>query len=64
MSHALASLPVIPMQSRNSTHGTCPTCGETLQSHDILITYDTDDGTSHFADCPACRRVVHPTEGE
>jgi len=52
------------MHSENSRYGTCPACGETIRSHHVLITYETDGGTSHFADCPGCRTVVHPDGGD
>lgn len=48
------------MSTQSDVLGTCPECGERLPAATLLIEYETDDGTAVFADCPACREVVHP----
>jgi len=45
---------------RPSSLGECPHCGGELSGQDVLITYETADGTSLYAECPDCRDVVSP----
>lgn len=40
--------------------GTCPRCEESIPSGNVLISYDTPDGESVYAECPDCREPVHP----
>lgn len=43
------------------TLGECPDCGSTIPASGLLIEYDTaDGGAAMYAECPACRAVVHP----
>lgn len=43
------------------TLGECPDCGSTIPTTGLLIEYDTaDGGAAMYAECPACRAVVHP----
>ncbi|WP_449289217.1 DUF7837 family putative zinc-binding protein [Natrarchaeobius chitinivorans] len=48
------------MSANRSTLGTCPRCGASIPSPQLLIEYGTDEGTGIFAECPACREVVAP----
>lgn len=48
------------MPSQTSLLGRCPQCGEPIEEHDVLISYERDSGTEHYAECPGCREVVHP----
>ncbi|MFB6354799.1 MAG: hypothetical protein ABEJ92_12025 [Halobacteriales archaeon] len=41
--------------------GACPECGATIPAGGLLIEYETaDGGSARYAECPACRDVVHP----
>lgn len=41
--------------------GTCPSCREQIPSGFLLIEYRSSSGWPQmFAECPACRDVVHP----
>jgi uncharacterized C2H2 Zn-finger protein len=48
------------MTPNTSTLGRCPRCGAEITPGAVLITYDTDDGTNAFAECPECASVVDP----
>jgi endogenous inhibitor of DNA gyrase (YacG/DUF329 family) len=48
------------MQSTRPTLGDCPLCGRSIPRERLLIEYDTSDGQSMYAECPDCRKVVHP----
>ena len=53
--------PLRYMSSQTSILGRCPHCGETIGEHDVLISYERDTDTEHYAECPSCEAVVHPT---
>ena len=38
----------------------CPLCGSAIRQDNVLIEYETTDGTDMFAECPDCKHVVHP----
>jgi len=40
--------------------GVCPECRADILSTAVLIEYETTDGPALYAECPDCRRVVHP----
>jgi hypothetical protein len=42
------------------TLGRCPDCTATIASYDVLIKYEADGQPAVWAECPACRQVVHP----
>jgi len=47
--------------SQRSLLGSCPDCDAGLMGTDVLIRYETRAGQERtFAECPACRSVVHP----
>lgn len=46
---------------RATTLGTCPNCGEPIARDYLLIEYESDGRPAEFAECPDCRRVVHPS---
>ena len=48
------------MTSHQSVLGTCPACDEPIPAGRLLIEYRTDGGRAMYAECPACRDVVHP----
>jgi len=49
------------MTADASTLGSCPRCGASVASADVLIRYETaDGGTAVWAECPDCREVVDP----
>jgi NAD-dependent SIR2 family protein deacetylase len=47
--------------STHATLGRCPRCESQIPDRRLLIEYETDDGPAMFAECPACRDVVHPS---
>ena len=48
------------MHTHTTPLGTCPRCGDDIPQIALLIEYERRDGTAAFAECPACRDVVHP----
>lgn len=49
------------LSDQASTAGRCPGCDTELLDFDVLIEYERVDGERDaFAECPNCRRVVHP----
>lgn len=41
--------------------GICPFCHADIASYDVLIEYETSDGTPEvWAECSNCREVIHP----
>lgn len=51
---------VPPMPAEHSTLGVCPVCERAIPPTQLLIEYETADGTRIYAECPECRDVVHP----
>lgn len=49
-----------PMTTHQSVLGSCPACGEPIPSNRLLIEYRADGRREMYAECPACRDVVHP----
>lgn len=48
------------MPAEHSTLGVCPVCERAIPPTQLLIEYETADGTRIYAECPECRDVVHP----
>ena len=48
------------MSRQTSILGRCPNCGEPLDEHDVLISYERETDTEYYAECPNCLDVVHP----
>lgn len=57
---ACHTLPRSPMPAEHSTLGVCPVCERAIPPTQLLIEYETADGTRIYAECPECRDVVHP----
>jgi predicted RNA-binding Zn-ribbon protein involved in translation (DUF1610 family) len=49
------------MAYETQTVGLCPNCGESITQEYLLIEYESDGRPARFAECPACREVVHPS---
>lgn len=48
-------------ESASERSGECPNCDAAIPSAYVLIRYETSDGWPRlFAECPACKDVVHP----
>lgn len=40
---------------------TCPNCASVVNTTNVLIEYETENGRPEvWAECPTCRDVVHP----
>lgn len=52
------------MGTANSEIGRCPACGGAIPTYNILISYESDDGEQHYAECPECDEVVHPVPSD
>lgn len=52
--------PIAAMSPQTSILGRCPNCGESLEEHDVLISYERGSDTEYYAECPGCLDVVHP----
>lgn len=48
------------MHTTTDALGSCPNCDAAIPTTRVLIEYETTDGAAMFADCPDCRKVVHP----
>lgn len=49
------------MSKKDLLLGRCPSCSTPLRWDDLLIEYESEDGThSVFAECPTCGGVVAP----
>ncbi|WP_193767754.1 DUF7837 family putative zinc-binding protein [Halorientalis pallida] len=49
--------------SRTATHeslGSCPRCGTSIPSRNLLIRYERADGEARYAACPDCETPVRP----
>lgn len=51
---------VSPVSTPMSTLGRCPRCETRIPESRLLIEYETAEGAATYAECPACRDVVHP----
>jgi len=48
------------MTSNQSLLGACPDCEEPIPAGRLLIEYRSEGRRAMYAECPACREVVHP----
>lgn len=50
------------MSRTQKSLGICPECDGRLFPGDVLVKYDTANGTEYYVECPGCETVVHPAE--
>ncbi|WP_246045817.1 Lar family restriction alleviation protein [Halorussus ruber] len=48
------------MSTQSPDLGDCPFCGSEIHNANVLIEYQSEDGTSFWAECPGCGDVVDP----